>query len=1145
MPLTDSLDRELIENFVGKKPLGQEPLSPALQKVSGALLNLETHTESDRCRSLEDALTVIVTGKANSDETDEKILVDIFAAIDESLKGYRQDLEPSQQNELETLLCERILKIPAIPKDEVSYKAQALYILEGISEIFEEDLRLKIKKRMLVKTPGALSAMEYLHSEDRLMLWTKDFIRWVLWSATALTSWNGIGELLVLMARYGFLPENAALVNSIQYGIGIPVSLAVSEVVRLGKQNIEFTGSTRGLRFLESVKVLFRERTKFAILLLLVLPPDVLTNVTGGIEIFFAEQDSSDQIDKAKKIIEENKEAARAELEKAKLKGANSNASVMAARASTDEALGTYGTPQGLGPRFHALTATYFSGEAFDLMNGPNDPRCAMGEDQVAHEIYKGWTIDMPEIGSLCAYGTLDSGTKGWIVGERAGSSTTINEVLASAASSEGGLYALAYNKYLAFHSQHPASYPDKVKVLWQKYTGGVEEKMTARFAEIDHITATWKPEKSILANKEASRELIDPYFAEFKREEKTLRAELETEVKALGQSYTEFDQELVRDLDPNNTAVTIDQPEFQTMDFNFQSVDVGDSFTEKNFIQKAISAIKRNPLNVSLVSLVGFISLVLAYLDMGFFRLVQKAFAKDMDRIRKTGEDTIRQMRELLEALYTHLNRGPFRSMFTPDDSQSATTEEFVRGRFTQVMTKLSEDKRFETVEQGLLIGSISRLSNGKIAKTHSWKKEFKEFLRGMTRIESPAIRAFRRLVNAVDTYTNTPEIFEQNVMRVGEGNHAINPSEMIMAIYNQGKAATSEQMATRFRQEMAILIKHHPIKTTEKESRSSADRTKALQQKIYILLTRQDVGEEAWIMDALDIQDELNEVKKIPILIDGERHQRQTLVQGYTSLMQALNDKLAALLAQAKQGIHGIKDREVADKIDEAIDAYEPEFVRLEGEIRKTRYFLYPGAFASEANPFAVVKILEKRLQEIDTIEKELKKLKPDPSVLRNRKMTLIHSCTTVRNELNNAKAEFGGEVLEKIYNNRGLKLIAWSNDHLISGELFTQETARAFVDAFVALYQHFYRDAPNFVEIQAGETLDDANISLAFNHFTKEVRENLDTFNFDEGMSRQFDHAWHIGTRLHEAYNLLTLPSQISIPPKLPSLRLITRK
>lgn len=1145
MALTGSLDRELVENFVGNEPLGKQPLSEALRKVEGPFVEAGTDVESDRLRHIEASFTTIVTQAASGESLPEETLAELFKTLDKTLKGYRADLEPTQQDELKALVLDRVERIKDIPKNEVGYKAHALYILEGVSEIFEEDLRLKVKKNVPIAAHGTSAEMEALHSEGRVMLGSRSFFRWALWGVTACTSWNGICEFLSLMAHYGILPENSTVVSVLQYGPGLFASLAISEAVRLGKQNIEFIGSTRGLGLGESIQTLFKERTKFAILLAAVMIPDSLTNVSGGIELFYGISDSTNQIDAVKNVIVDNHETATAELEKSKPGDGYSQASVKAARAAIDEALGTYGTDQGMGPRFHGLMAAYFSGQPYAVMTDASDVRCKMGEGQVSHEEYKKtWIIDVPESGTLCAYGQLDNGFKGWIVGKGAGTSTTIDQELASRASGHGAReYGVAEAEYRAFHAEHPTSYPDAVEALWQSYRSGVDQRVKAKFDEIDAVTAAWEPEKSILSNKEESREKIDPYLSGLKKEIDDLGAALELEVGKLGQPYAEFDKKLIQDLGSNGTAVSINPPEFDVIDFEFKPVDTGDKFKEKNFAEKAVDAVG-NPLELGSVGAVALMSLIIGYLDMGFFWNVQKAFANDMDRIRKAGKDTIQQMRDLLEALHTHLNRGPFRTMYTPDGAASPTTEKFVKERFVQVMTELSEGDSFATVEEGLLLGLWSKFFEKKGASAHSWTEELTAFLTGMGRIESPAIRAFNRLNKAVDTYTKDPEALEQRVLRLGDGNGGRTPSEMLMAIRDQGKAATGDEMSKRFRSEMAGLIGRKPI-VAEKAGENLADRTQALEKKIQILLSRQDSGEEAWILDVLDLQEALTQLNTVLVLNEGEKRQRETLLEHYQTLIQALQSKLVTLTAQAKGGIKALKDGMKANKEEEARRSYEPEFARLEQAISATRYVLHSGAFASEVNPAEVSRILDVRLQEIDGIEEELRKLKPDPTALRDRKMTLKDRCSTVRGELQNAKVQFGGEVREKIYNNRGLALMAWCDSHL-SPEALTPETARTFVDDFVALYQRFYRGAPGFVEIQEGEDLDGSNISNAFSHITKEVRLNLDSFNFDEGMSRRFDFAWHMGTKLQAAFNVLEMKKgKIDIPAKLSPLRSLTQK
>ena len=612
--------------------------------------------------------------------------------------------------------------------------------------------------------------------------------------------------------------------------------------------------------------------------------------------------------------------------------------------------------------------------------------------------------------------------------------------------------------------------------------------------------------------------------------------------MRALGQAYAVFDQELVRALDPNNSAVKIEPPEFQAMAFDFKSVDVRDSFTEKNFVVKSIDAIVRNPMSFSLVGLVAFVALILGYLDMGFFWSVQRAFANDMDRIRKAGKNTIRQMRDLLEALNTHLNRGPFRSMYTPDGAPSPIDAEFARERFKQVMTGLSEADRFETVEEGLMMGVLRRFHNER-TPVHSLGKELMAFLDGIRRIESPAIRAFHRLTKAVGDYTSDSMVFEDGVMRLGEGSAAISPSDLIIAIRDQGKATTGTEMAARFREEMAARIGCKPVEAGM-PGESLADRTRALEGKIQALLLAQNLGEEAWVLDMLDVQEELAELKESPVLIEGEQRQRDALMQSYQTLIQALNVKLGALTAQAEGGIKAVKRGMDANREEEARHSYDPEFDRLEGAIEGARYVLREGVFASEVNPNVVFRTLDEHLKEIAGIDDELKKLTPDPTLLRDRKLTLRDRCRAVHGELEDAKTQFKGEVLEGIHTNRGNGLMAWSDRHLSGGAL-TPETARDFTDAFVVLYQRFYQGAPDFVEVQAGEDLDAPNISRAFDHFALELRKNLDSFGFDEGTSRKYDFAWRMGMRLQEAYKALEVSERVTVPEKLPALRLLTQR
>lgn len=1136
-----TLDGELVKNLVGIEPLGKSDLDPTTEALSTTYSD-ELGVESDRLRHFESDLTCAIESQAVSPKKTDEAISGIIDKFDTVLPDYRTSLSPENQKLLIDTLRVRCEQVSDIKKDEVAYRTHALIILEDINEIFEHDLRQKIKQNMPL-THTKKKGAETLHSKGKPILALRSATRWFLWVASAYTTWEGICKLVEWASdpKQGYLPLDSTGAKLLEVALGIPAAIGMSEMIRQGKSAAEFIGVTRNVNLLESSRILFRERKKFAVALLLVIAPDVYTNINGAVEIFLGKKDNAEQLAEAVQKVDGNKKLIADKLVAGKSTNMADLAGKEATKALIDEAIGTYSKEQGLGPRFYGLAAAYFSGTQFDLVNG-SDARC---QSVGTPETYKGWTIVSVNNDSWCAYGKIGQSVKGWIVGPASQNTETIEQKLSNLASTDSsGRYNIAMGEYTNFHAVHGTNYIEEINQAWKEYIGKLDTDSSIQLTKIDETTATWEVSMQMLELQEDLALGITPAFKEIATKESALRSEMDKKMETSSHAYSDFDSRLVQKVDPKGGAVQIPPPKFRPLDLTVPPIEVSGGEVRSAF-DIAMKAIERNPANITFVGGIVGIAIMISYLDMLFFSSVRKAHEADMDKIRKASESLRKHVRNLLEGLYAHLNRGPFKTMYMPEDAKEGVPEEFVRDRFTQVLTEISEEQRFETIEEGLLYGIWRRLNENSTIKEKlsAAGREIRAFA-GVTAAESPAMRAYQRLVKAVARYTDDPDVFEKRVMKLTDGTEALAPAELLRELYSQNKADKGDQLATRFRDEMRTRITGQTEE--ERSTETLAERVNALLSKITQLTKTINIHNEDWVLQFLDLQDEVKSLLEERVMSEGEQSQRERLQNAYQSLLQKLTKAVETHVNEVKSGEQKIKDNLREDYENDAILSYGPEFERLEKEVAQTRYVVHPNAFASEVNPYLVVKTIDARLERIKELPAEIKKLQPPVTSLRARKAELLDECARVQEELEAGKQLFESTVSRKVFSNRRNSLIGWINNLVIKpGDKFDKQRGEDFLIQFADLYTNFYRGADPFYVIKDSGGINEANLSKAFESMARDLRDKPESFGLDIGMNRTFDPAWKIGTALQNALITSGSKTEIDIPKPLPPIKSLTQR
>lgn len=1150
----NTFDHDLIGKLLGGADVDREaPLAPLLRDLNTPFSG---PNGPDRLRYFTEELLMTLETAIVTPQDPEAILTAILLNFDRALPGYRTVLSRELRPALELRILEQLTKSGIwlssqgeTDNDPVRLQACALGILEQFNAIFEAASRQGVDQDSPLGDSTGMIDAPALASSDKALLRTRDFFRWVLWFGPAYTSWEGfcrVADVGVdwLKANNHLVGLNASTASVIDGIVGVGIAGLITEGIRQGKKEVELVGCSEGLNLPRALISAARANRIKTGLLVGAMALDVYTNVEGIMEFTYGQADVRTQIADVRGKIETHKQDITNAIQDSRDKGLPSTVGIAANQALIDEASGLFSLDDGMGPRFYGLAAVYFGSATIKQFTWP-DARC---EVALSETLYGGGTIYELADESWCVHGPKDEYS--WIVGNAAGGRDTARDALGKHSSSP---YKQAVKLADEFQRTHPRGYISEMDAAWDAYLDSLSDMTTVHFATVDGVVQAWDPDSTnIPAPKEDLDKSINPAFAAAEAQRQQLFSDTNTLVQSLTREYTDFDRQLVAELDPNGRAVDIPTVKLPIPEFSFPQIDMSEDLEVRTFYGKAISAIERNPANLGPIGLLLLVAAAFSYFDMAFYHWVRKSYNKDLDHIRVAFEAMQQQMTSLLTALYTHFNRGPFRTLYGEPGAVEPIPESFLRERLQGSLEGLTTCLRYDTVERGLVYGLVSNswIKGTRGQNHHTFGEEWRGFWEHLSeRSDSPVIRAFNRLRLAADDYLlsdgvvegsdsqllTEPTRYEELFMTFKDGaGPRFGPADVLKGMFDARKGKNPEDFSHKFRRE--ILRRISGAGHMEKKHEPLAEHMGRLSSEIQTLRGNFNVHDEETVLRVFVVGEEVQEVTQKTTLTQAEERRANALIAEYQELVDVFVNACSAFEAEVDGASRQMNAEAKAEEESRETAIFLPQFTRLEQELAQQRYVLSSSGHRDGVNPYKLEQALVSRRGAVQDIKARINVLSPKAGELRMRKGTLLEHCAAVDSELEVSLSTFRRDVLPDILRKRGWKIMGWVNNNLQTVTL-DLDAATLRLTEFAHLYNELLRGNPNFVELQDGGQTDFVGVQNALNHLCGELNANPGRFGWDAGMFQALVPVTSLGASLKAAFTIhgQALNAPLQVTPK----------
>lgn len=1108
---------------------------PILYGLNSDYYDEATGESHDRFLYFESLLAGLIEQQVSSPEETEQFLKRLLNNFETVFPLYLQTLKPQHLEALRGRLrvCIEEIKASSSHGDATVYHAHALLILNEMSNVFESNAR---QVRCDESRLNIFDAS--LETEGKASLKFRSAIRSLLWAASAYTSAHGIFQLNAFanQAYFHLAPWIERLAN---YTLGPLGGMFISEFIRKFKSRSEKIGADSGVTLSRAMRSALKERSGlYAALLVGLVIADVSTNIEGVGDLFLSPADTSDQIDDVRSAIAKNRQAFEDQLTLQLNEGIGDQAGLTAVKVVVDEASGLYSGQAGFGPRFYALASTYFHGSPLETLVGQSsDPRCDAGQDSAS---YHGWTLSRLDDSSWCAL----SSTSGFIVGPSAHTSMPVEQHFRGLSSSERGKYASAFGLYEDFHRTHPDSYEKTIRDDWQAYINDILRSGLQDYDRI-HATALGFGPTTMISEINVGIDGINQIQDELRLRSTQGFGAFEAQVEATNSDFIEFDRRLIQRLSDAGGAVDIPDLKLEAVQPKIPNFDhIGDTEV-RDFFRIMLSSPGKIPVGAVLIILAFMVS----YLDMAFYKSIQKNAEKDRVKINQALAGGIADLvKGLAESLYVHLAQSPFAHLYFPDDlpDKKEAIQAFVHRRLREVLGASWTDATFQSVEDGwvaVLWSKLLSLFSGE--STHSLGDELHAYLDHLGDIQSPSIRAYRRFAHAVQHYADDPFALSDAILSVPNGT----PQTIIDGLRTDGKVTSGADFGKRFRKEMTSTLTDMTHGGVASPSENLSDKIKGLHQRIsafeHALAKDMDiVTDPFYIIEFLMIRAAFDDLQGQKTYFPGEEVNRNALRARFKTFEQ----KFEAALKAYDQVIDGAT-KDIKSDVDqkarqEIMQSYEPDFVRYEKELDSLQHVVHEASLKSILNSDRIKAVLREKIDRVQQIIDDIKTWKPPLDELRQRKQKLLDSCRKVQESLMAGQRKL--EQSDKhIAANRAQELMrlitpVHSNPE---AEFNDRQKAEIFVREFLQLVGQMYGTHDGVdtrSSLRAAPPIDFNLVQQCYNDFSIDMRKSPELFGFsDRGMLYRFDPVWTIGKVLDRAVHFLTEGDVIiSCPERLQS-------
>lgn len=1135
---------------------------------------------------------------ANGKATDDGLMDRVFENYDNLFPQHLETLATDERKNL----GEQIRNLLKTGASEGKVHERALRALSiKICLIFERTFERSIRRQVAELAPNDLFDAEAARASlatQSNVLKARSILRSISFMVGTTTSFWGIGEWISIAADY-IKMDSPTVVAVLRNSAIIPAWLVSSAILDF-KRLVEIMGARNNLPFLQAYLAVLKERRAFALLVTLALmPADLLTNVEGGVKRVFGGSDTRGQIDEGTQQVKDCMDLYRHAIDQTPLSDSykdscgvkedsltagssetpgstlsvKDRATVDALEALIDEVAGTYSGQEGIGPRFYGLAAAYFRDSTLmsvstNNFNGTAASMCvsSIGENimyeppKSIDEGSKKWTIAHQADGVWCVYGEGNDrpGSARWafIIGK--GDETP--EAILSRLSHQNSGYSAAWKDY-QYHivqgeqdgdKADQSAYPTRLDRVWTDAIHEIHVEEETQFTLIDEILGEWKKDDDMpIVQYNADAAEVNGAFGKIKEKRDAILPGVQRDVAAIGTQYTRFNEALItdvceaeRDNSGTKNAATcvhtpIPAPQMDLPEIPVVEVDFEHPGENRNWVQKLVNDIERNPFDAPLAIFVVLFCSIVGIADWFAYKGVVRSYQLDRAAILKNTASLKEHLRELFETLRIHLQVGPFAALYSPTDKVTTIPDDVILDRLKNALLVIADKQRIATHERGFIMGmyeAFVKRMRGEVGLP--LKKEFGLGVGRFVYEETPVMYAYRRLLHAIELFTKDPDALHGLVMQLSYEGGNFRPEDLVDNLKGESPNGTGEAFSTKYHQVAADAVRSRPLEETAQQLYT--DRAKGLQKRLERAISIVDLNNPAWIMNFMEISSEVEALLAEETTTQGDRMAGDALKNVFYGFIQSQMGS-----EQAGRKAHDQTVKELKAQQGQEVDLVEEKFIGplLNTLAARLLECQAPG-IEGVVNEITYAKELERRLEALNQISSEVPSLQISSKKLSATRERIKASIRTYGDDLRKAKAQISEKPVQDQLRRQRLKtLVIWLRKEGIlleqsKLEFEKEEAAEAFLLRFGTFYKSFFdgkETKPLSLKKHTDGSLDLDSFYHAGKSFGEALREKPAEFGFtDLGFIQRYDPAFALAQGLNTALKTLEGTKYIDIEP-----------
>jgi hypothetical protein len=876
-------------------------------------------------------------------------------------------------------------------------------------------------------------------------------------------------------------------------------------------------------------------------------------------------------------IKEDDSVAASAEAIPDSALSVKDRATVDALEALIDEVSGTYSGQEGIGPRFYGLAAAYFRDSTLlsvssNDFSGTAGSQCvsSIGEEltyeppETVGGKTKKWTIAHPADGVWCVYskdseqGANHPGSAQWafIIGK----GTQTPEAILSELSQQNIGYGAAWRDY-QYHivqgedegdKADKSAYPTRLDRVWTDAIHDIHAEEETQFALIDEVLGEWKDEGGdipiVQYNADAGE--VNGAFGRIKERRDTIFPGVQRDVAAIGAQYRNFNEALITDVceaernkdgaqnDATCVHTPIPAPQMNLPEIPVVEVDFDHPGENRNWVEKLINDIERKPMDTPLAIFVVLIGASVGLVDWLFYKRVVRAYQQDRATILKNTASLKEHLRELFETLRIHLQVGPYAALYSPVDKVATIPDDVILDRLKNALLVFADQNRIATHERGLVLGMFDAfVRKMRDEEGLPLKKEFGLGVGRYIQEDTPVMYAYRRLLKAVERFTNDPDALHGLVMQLSYEGGNFRPEDLVENLRGESPNGTGDAFSAKYHNLAADAVRTRPSEETAHQL--YPDRAKGLQKKLERVIGVADLNNPTWIMDFMEISCEVEALLAEEATTPGDRIASDALRDIFYGFIQSQVAKEQSEKSVQTGTVNGLKAQ-----LGQEVNVVEEKFIEpLLNNLAARLIECQPPELNGVVNEITYKREIDRRLEVLRGILSEVPTLQISSKKLSAVRERIKADIKTYKDELQKAKSQVEEAPIQDQLRRQRLKtLLSWFKSQGVlpeQGDLQfeTEEAARAFLLRFRTFFGSFYDGVVGEDTLASGSSqeLDLTAFVEAGKLFGGALREHPEKFGFtDLGFIQRYDPAYALARGLNAAFQKLGEENNIGIKP-----------